>query len=593
MSDKLGWRITAHFVAFVALVMLALTFYLPGRQRAVETADLQSRLAAEAQLLSQSLASHGESCGGRGALAQQWAVHLEAQVTLIAADGVVLAQSPAVYGMGEDLSFRPEVAGALATGQGVAIDSDPISGEETTYVATLGMSDDQEPKIVRLALSLKPVIDHQNQLRLTLVAATSLAVLLAVATGIPIARHITQSVSRLLGATRRLAAGDLAARVIPTRHDELGQLMHAFNEMADRFQEHAAAMARERDEQDALLEYMADGVIIVDGAGHVQLINQAAIRLLGLDEANVTGQSLAQVVRDHHLIEVGQMCRQQGQQQETSLEIGHLGLFLRVIVTPLNERDNPRCLFILQDLTRVRHLETVRRDFVSNISHELRTPLASLKALADTLRDGALDDPPAAQRFLDRIDTEVDDMTQIVQELLELSRAESGQVPLKLVGTEVADLLAPPVERLQAQAERAGLALTIRLPPLVPLVLADAERVQQVVANLAHNAIKFTPPGGSISVSAEAAADEVIISVQDTGVGIAADDLPRIFERFYKADRARSGGGTGLGLAIARHIVQAHGGRIWAESVEGGGCAFYFTLPTADETTTGFSPEAS
>jgi len=563
----------------------------------VETADLQSRLAAEAHLLSQSLASHRESPVGLDALAQQWAVHLGAQVTVIAADGTVLAQSHAVYGTGEDLSFRPEVAGALATGQGVAIDSDPISGTEMMYVAalgaTLGARGGDKPRIVRLGLSLKPVMDHQNQLRLTLLIAALLAVVLAAVAGVPITRHITQSVSRMLGATRRLAAGDLAARVIPTRHDELGRLIHAFNETADRFQEHATAMARDRDEQDALLEYMADGVIIVDGAGQVQLINQAAIRLLGLDEANVTGQSLAQVVRDHHLIEVGQMCRQQGQQQEASLEIGHLGLFLRVIVTPLSEADNPRCLFILQDLTRVRHLETVRRDFVSNISHELRTPLASLKALADTLRDGALDDPPAAQRFLDRIDTEVDDMTQIVQELLELSRAESGQVPLKLVGTEVADLLVPPVERLQAQAERAGLALTIRLPHLVPLVLADAERVQQVVANLAHNAIKFTRPDGSVSVSAEAAADEVIISVQDTGVGIPADDLPRIFERFYKADRARSGGGTGLGLAIARHIIQAHGGRIWAESVEGEGCTFYFTLPTADETTTGFSPQAS
>jgi two-component system phosphate regulon sensor histidine kinase PhoR len=232
----------------------------------------------------------------------------------------------------------------------------------------------------------------------------------------------------------------------------------------------------------------------------------------------------------------------------------------------------------------------VRRDFISNISHELRTPLASLKALVDTLRDGALDDPPAAQRFLDRIETEVDAMTQMVQELLELSRIESGRVPLRLVPTPVADVVTPPLERLHPQAERAGLSLTVDLPSDLPPVLADAERVRQVVTNLLHNAIKFTRPGGSVTLRAYTLEDEgllpkvdrhrsaVIIEVADTGVGIPADDLPRIFERFYKADRARSGGGTGLGLAIAKHIVQGHGGRIWAESIEGQGSTFYFSL---------------
>jgi len=240
-------------------------------------------------------------------------------------------------------------------------------------------------------------------------------------------------------------------------------------------------------------------------------------------------------------------------------------------------------LVILQDLTQVRRLETVRRDFVSNISHELRTPLASLKALVDTLRDGALEDPPAAQRFLDRMEVEVDALTQMVQELLELSRIESGQVPLQLQAVSIAEAVNIPAERLRPQAERAGLRLDVTLPADLPPVLADAERIQQVVTNLVHNAIKFTPPGGRVTVTAQAAGAEVIVTVQDTGVGIPAEDLPRIFERFYKADRARAGAGTGLGLAIARHIIQAHGGRIWAESAKGRGSNFYFALPTATE----------
>jgi two-component system phosphate regulon sensor histidine kinase PhoR len=245
----------------------------------------------------------------------------------------------------------------------------------------------------------------------------------------------------------------------------------------------------------------------------------------------------------------------------------------------------------------------VRRDFISNISHELRTPLAGLKALADTLRDGALEDPPAARRFLDRIEVEVDALTQMVEELLELSRIESGRMPLRLRPVSVSDVVLPPVERLLPQAERAELELEVDLPEDLERVLTEPERMQQVVTNLVHNAIKFTPAGGRILVSGRMlevgedgqpasgsyglapetvpAGKWVVLSVQDTGIGIPAEDLDRIFERFYKIDRARSGGGTGLGLAIAKHIVQAHGGQIWAESREGVGSTFYFTLPTA------------
>jgi two-component system phosphate regulon sensor histidine kinase PhoR len=230
-------------------------------------------------------------------------------------------------------------------------------------------------------------------------------------------------------------------------------------------------------------------------------------------------------------------------------------------------------------LTRVRRLETVRRDFISNVSHELRTPLASLKALTETLQQGALEDPPAARRFLGRIETEVDALTQMAQELLELTRIESGQVPLEFIAAAPQDLLASAVERMRAQAERAGVGLRTECPSGLPEVRTDPPRLEQVLVNLIHNAVKFTRPGGEVVLSAQLAGEFVCFSVRDTGVGISADDLPRIFERFYKADRARSGGGTGLGLSICRHLVEAHGGRIWAESEEGRGSTFYFTLP--------------
>jgi two-component system phosphate regulon sensor histidine kinase PhoR len=239
-------------------------------------------------------------------------------------------------------------------------------------------------------------------------------------------------------------------------------------------------------------------------------------------------------------------------------------------------------------LTRIHRLETVRRDFVSNISHELRTPIASLKALVETLRVAALDDPPAAQRFLDRAEEEVDALAQLVQELLELSRIESGKVPLRLTETAVDEMLTLPVERFRAQAERNHLTLRIEIEPDLPPVLADASRIQQVIGNLVHNAVKFTSEGGQVTVRARLnrRGSAVVLLVEDTGVGIPTADLPRIFERFYKADRARSGGGTGLGLAISRHLVKAHGGHLEVRSKEGKGSTFFFSLPLAKEEST-------
>jgi two-component system phosphate regulon sensor histidine kinase PhoR len=213
----------------------------------------------------------------------------------------------------------------------------------------------------------------------------------------------------------------------------------------------------------------------------------------------------------------------------------------------------------------------------------LRTPLAGLKALVDTLRGGAIKDRPAAKRFLKRMDTELDTLTQLVEELLELTRIESGQAPLRLAPNLVTEIVIPAVERLRPQAERSGVELSVELPQDLPTVLVDVEQSRLVLTNLIHNAVKFTPPGGKITISAQANEDEMVFTVKDTGVGIPDDDLLRVFERFYKADRARSGGGTGLGLAIAKHVIQAHGGRIWAESVEGQGSTFFFTLPLVEE----------
>ena len=379
---------------------------------------------------------------------------------------------------------------------------------------------------------------------------------------------------------RRIARGDDSARVLAHRRDEIGDLVRAFNDMTERRRREVDDLGRDVDRFAAVLDHMADGVIITDGQGRVDLINPAAVRLLGTSESAAIGRAFAAVARHHALIGLWQRARDRAEEQVEAVEMGP-ELFLQAVATPFRHGESAGFVITFQDLTQVRRLQVMRRDFISNLSHELRSPLAGLRALIETLQDGAVNDPPAAERFLGRAESEVNTMTQMVEELTELSQIESGQVRLRLAPVAVAALVEGPVERLRPQLETAGLTLSVDLPPDLPLVQADEARVRQVVANLLHNAIKFTPPGGQITITAEAGPGDVVVEVRDTGIGVSRADLPRIFERFYKSDRARTRGrgGTGLGLAIARHIVEAHGGRIRVKSKEGKGSSFFFSLP--------------
>lgn len=584
MTRRIRWRIAVPYLVLVVAATLGLTLYLSHQVREVRVVDLENQLVADARLLADELApvlAEGPSGETLDAQAKHWAGLLQARVTLIGADGTVLGESHEDRTQMQNHLDRPEVQQALAAGQGTSIRYSASLGYDMMYAA-IPVRDPAGGKVTgfaRVALSLKEIESGMSRLRTGILLAGLTVALAGGVLAVAIAEGTARPLRRLTEAAERIAEGDLSGRLVVSRRDEVGQLAAAFQNMSEQLRDQMSTLAQERGRLAAVLEHMADGVLITDESGNVQLINPAGARLLGAQEDRALGQRIGQVAPDYHILELWKRCRDQGQEQLEAVEIGHRGLFVQAIVTPFQVSDARAFLVILQDLTRIRRLETVRRDFMANLSHELRTPLAGLKALVDTLRGGALKDPPAAKRFLKRMDGEVDALTQMVEELLELSRIESGQAPLRLGPTAVSDLLLPPVEQLRPQAERAGLDLTVQMAPGVPAVLADVERARKVVTNLVHNACKFTPAGGAIVVGAEPAGEEVVISVRDTGVGIPAEDLPRIFERFYKADRARSGGGTGLGLAIAKHIVQGHGGRIWVESVEGHGSTFYFSLP--------------
>jgi two-component system phosphate regulon sensor histidine kinase PhoR len=364
----------------------------------------------------------------------------------------------------------------------------------------------------------------------------------------------------------------------PIPRDQVGleDLSNAVASLADAFELQRSTLDAERARLAAVLDQMTDGVLIADAEGRVHFANPAARKFF--ESPHPLGRSVTEVIRHHQLVEAWQRCRQTNELQSESLELPMRRQFLQLVAIP--DQYAGGSLLLVQDLTRVRRLETVRRDFVSNISHELRTPLASLKALTETLQNGALADPEAGQRFLGRIVTEVDALTQMAQELLDLSKIESGRVALDLASVPPKRLLTSAVERMKTQAERAGLSLYAKgAEDDQPDVRADEARLEQVLVNLIHNAVKFTRPGGEVVLSADSVEGAVRFAVKDTGIGIPAEEVSRIFERFYRVDKSRAGSGTGLGLSIARHIVEAHGGEIWVESEEGRGSTFFFTIP--------------
>ncbi|MBN2462219.1 MAG: PAS domain-containing protein [Dehalococcoidia bacterium] len=338
-----------------------------------------------------------------------------------------------------------------------------------------------------------------------------------------------------------------------------------------------ADLVAEREKLTAILDTIGAGVIVLDKEGQITMLNKLAAKLFRVATEAAVRRPFINLVRDHEMDTILQKCLETNQDQTGVVHVAGSKQYLELTATPLSNG----ALILVHDLTHIRRLEKIRQDFIANISHELRTPIASCKAIVETLQGGAINDKTIAADFLERMHMETDKLAQMVDELGELSRIESGELTLKLEPVDIAEVITRITDRLKAQADRAQLSINLDIPHNLPPVMGDTDRIEQVLVNLVHNAIKFTPPKGGVKVSCRVKDDQVLISINDTGIGIPEDDLPHIFERFYKVDKARSGGGTGLGLAIAKHIVQAHGGDIWVESQGGKGSTFAFSLPIA------------
>ncbi len=611
-APKIRWRTAFTYALIILLLMGGLGFYLSAQverwsaaQSRTEWHVLATRLVKDPLLIATwptstatlKAATIPEGQPWQGALTtllQERAALLGVRLSAFTPDGELFADShltaDAIRAMPTNRESAKSLVGA-ATTLAPTTSFDSVLGQQVAVFVLPVLVVAQPIGLLRIQFPMGQQMATLTPIRLLVLPVTLSIALLIIGMMVFQAERAAYTLRRLTTVAEQITAGDLSARTLSLSGGEVGQFVRAFNRMADKLQKQMEKRVREKDRLHTVLHVMTDGVLLLNRHSSVRLLNDAAAEILKITTDRTLRRSFVQTVRDHRFVDVFRRCQQSGRTETAIIELDGERV-IRMVVTPFLRGKDRGHLVVFQDLTRLHQLQTARQDFVSNVSHELRTPLASLRALVETLSDGALEDPVAAQRFLRHMEVEVDALTQMVQELLELSRIESGKARLELAIVDTDKFIRESSERLHAQAERANVTLAVEQMDGLPPVCVDVARMQQVLTNLIHNAIKFTPTGGTITVRAAAiSAEKVTISVTDTGVGIAYEDLPRIFERFYKADRARSGGGTGLGLAIAKHIVQAHGGTIWAESMPGKGSTFSFTIAIAD--TPSFDQRAS
>lgn len=585
MLKSIRWRIAIPYILLILIITFSVGFFLNNFIHQQHQERTQENLVDQARLVSDALAGSPFPPSSQETLEGQlahWRNLLQARITILAKDGTVIGdsdQNPQSMG---NLSQLPEIQKALEDGWGRSIRYSQTEKQDLLFIAVPIRISGQTLGFTRLAIPQSEIAAGYKQLRNKIFLVSGLTALAAILLSTLIAYQTTKPLVRLTKSTQELADGPLEGFLDSQGYDEIGQLTRAFNNLVKTLRDQIRALQSEREKLSAVLQQMTDGVIIVNAEDEIELINPAAEKLFKTGDRNVEGHSAAEILRQHQWIDLLHSCREEGKEQAQSLELPGKDTFLQGIAIPLGESMPGHTLLLFQDLTRIRRLETTRQDFISNISHELRTPLAALKALTETLQSGALEDPPAAGKFLSRMETEVDALTQMVTELLELSRIESGQVPLEIENVSPQVIVEEAIERMREQANRRKINIRMDLPDPLPKVKADPRRIGQVLVNLIHNAIKFSDRGGTIRVGARVDREDMHFFVEDQGIGMPAADLPRIFERFYKTDQARSSGGTGLGLAISKHIIEVHNGDIWAESELNQGSTFYFSLPLAD-----------
>jgi len=568
-------------VLLTAVPYVALTL----ERHQVET--LAERLLAEARAVGDALP--WTSGAALDAAASQFSSDLGTRITVIAQDGRVLGESSQASTSLENHADRPEVRDALAHGSGRGIRPSTTLHQRLLYVAWRQDKDGQV-RVLRTALPLTRVSESIAHLRRLILIGILVAAFLGLAVALMLSRRLLRRIERLVTFARLIAAGEPSPYLAPERSDDLGVLEAQLADMARSVKATIGELKVEQERMEAILRGMIEGVLVTDLGGTVVLLNARARQLLGIGEGpDGRGRPLLELTRDPAFQELARELRHGAAvlSQDVTLD-GGSGRTLQVNAARLSGADGAPFGFVLvlHDVTELRRLEVVRRDFVANVSHELRTPLTAIKGYAETLLGPAGNDRETARRFLAVIDRHSERLGRLTEDLLTLSDLELGRTALRLAPLEVAGAIEDAVQILGERALRAGVSISADIAPGTPAVLADGDRLRQVIINLVDNAIKYTPAGGQVLVRAAAAdasqhPDSVEIAITDTGIGIPPQDLPRLTERFFRVDKARSRalGGTGLGLAIVKHIVQAHSGWLDISSRVGQGTTVHVCFP--------------
>lgn len=572
------------FLVSLLLILLvggSTAVWLESNLRAFLEARVESRLVEDAETAKVALLRHDEreaQVDWLDALAQTTHVRL----TLITHDGTVLGDSEVGPDGLEDLddhSSRPEVL-AARNGMGMARRFSTTVGADMLYVALgFGWEQDVPPNLrggfVRAAVPLSSVDAVIHQLRVLLSFAALLGLGLAIAMSLLASHLLTRALRRLVDHARVLMSGQ-GHRIDIFTTDEIGRLAGSFNRLAEELETTMGTLAVERGQFGAILDSMSEAVLVMDERQDILLVNPETSRLLHLEQTPL-GRPLGDCNVPTELTDLAV----RGATGRAQSEFTVPGPRPRVVLgraTPLRERGGT--VIVLHDVTEVRRLENIRKDFVANVSHELRTPVSIVQANAETLLEGALEDPIRARTFVEALHRNAERLSRIIADLLDLSRLESGRYHFELYSVELLDLVEGAVEGIEAKAHEREQSIEISVSEAAQ-VTADPKALEQVLINLLENAIKYAPPGGQISVRSEELGSRVRIEVQDDGPGIKAEHRTRIFERFYRIDagRSRDMGGTGLGLAIVKHFVESMGGEVGVEAAFPRGSVFWITLP--------------
>ena len=593
-SSRVFWKLlaaTAGLNLAAALVFVAVV----SRWHEDQLVELLGRRLQDAAFLAgDDLA--GQIAGGRSealqARVKQLAEQTGLRFTVVALDGAVLADSAqrdlAKVAAMQNQHDLPEILRAVSRGEGAAEHMSESLGEVYRYFAARVDAGGKPVGVIRSATPLASIQETMTAQRRQVWSAAALLFLAALGLSAWIVARVLEPVAAIDKAVDELTRGNFQHRIYVPSRDELGRLAGKLNRLSQELDSRIAQLTASHERQATVLGGMIEGVIAVDRRERVLFANAAAGRLFDFRPTMIEGRPLLEVVRNHTLEEAvnAALATRQPQRLETMQESSDK-MSVAIQATPLSGEPCPGVVIVMHDTTELRRLESLRRDFVANVSHELKTPLSSIKAYAETLRNGALNDREASVTFVERIQEQAERLHHLILDLLSLARIESTQQVFEIEPVSIQEVVDACLENYQAVADSKRIVLVAEPQQPGCFVRADKEGLREILDNLVDNAIKYTPEGGRVTIRWRSIDEPVskvaTIEVADTGIGIAADALPRVFERFYRVDKARSRelGGTGLGLAIVKHLAQSFGGTVAATSEIGGGSIFRVSLPLA------------